>query len=166
MTEKPSQSGLTPSHFAMWRAVVALVHIDGQVTDEERSMIRRLTAGLNLSSEQQQRLAEELQQGVLLETVLDEVTDHRDFSQLIRLATSIFTADHNFDETEQETLSFLKREFTRRFPAYDWSARPLPPERNNLILLVWRRPVWRYVLLVSLTMALLYGFLLRRLLPE
>lgn len=154
---------LSPSHFAMWRAVVALVHIDGQVTDTERAMVWRLMTGLNLSSEQRAQLEAELEQGVLLETVLDQITDHRDFSQLIRLAASIFTADHNFDETEQETLGFLKREFSRRFPAYDWAARPTSSTGSNLIVLWLRRPVVRYLLLALLTMALLYGVLLRRL---
>jgi uncharacterized tellurite resistance protein B-like protein len=155
--------GLSASHFAMWRAVVALVHIDGKVTDDERAMVWRLMTGLNLSPEQHSSLETELEQGVLLEQVLDQITDHRDFSQLIRLATSIFTADHNFDETEQETLGFLKREFSRRFPAYDWAPRAAPPVGGNLIVLWLRRPIVRYLLLALLTMALLYGVLLRRL---
>lgn len=69
----------------MWRAVVALVHIDGKVTEEERSLIHRMTDNLNLTSAQRSTLDQDLEEGIVLEDILDQIIDHRDFSQLIKL---------------------------------------------------------------------------------
>lgn len=85
-------------------------------------------------------------------------------------------ADHDFDEAEQETLNFLKREFARRFPAFgdqyqargrgamaDYARGVGPGTGVSSIFSMLRHPLIRYALMGAITMALLYGVLMRRL---
>lgn len=175
-SDSHQSEGLNLSHFSMWRAVVALVHVDGKVTDEEKAVIHRMTANLNLSTAQRITLDQDLEHGIVLEKVLDHITDHRDFSQLVKTAKSIFMADHEFDESEQETFNFLKREFARRFPAYgeqyevrghgglaDYTRGVGPGTGVSSVFSLFRHPLIRYVLMGAITMALLYSVLMRRL---
>lgn len=163
---------LNLSHFYMWRAVVALIHVDGKVTQGERDLVLKLMVGLNTSVEQRDILDQDLENGLQLEDVLDEIIDHRDFAHLIQLSKSVFMSDQDFNEIEQETISFLKREYKRRFPAFpnregggvaDYARGVQAGSGLSSIVGFLRNPLIRYVLMGALTMGLLYGVLMKRL---
>ena len=52
-----TQTVLSDSRFAMWRAVIALVHVDGVVSPYEIHFVREHLRGLTLTPAQTQILA-------------------------------------------------------------------------------------------------------------
>lgn len=105
---------LTPSRFAMWRAIVAMCHADGVVRTEERSFIKRFYDIVPFSEEQRDTLARELETPVVIEDILPSVSDAHDRAELLFFARMLFWSDGDFDEQENRILEMIRQDALNR----------------------------------------------------
>ena len=105
MTERsdsePPQT--SDSRMAMWRGAIALAWVDGTLDAGEKiELSGYFNNNAYLSDEQRARLMEDLEQGVQLKDVWDDITDKEDRANLIDIATTIFWANGSYSPTEHE----------------------------------------------------------------
>lgn len=105
---------LTPSRFAMWRAVVALCHADGVVRTEERSYIKQFYAIVPFSEDQRAALERGLETPEKIEDILPHVTDAHDRAELLFFARMLFWSDGDFDAQENRILELIRNDVLNR----------------------------------------------------
>lgn len=99
----------TPSHFAMFRAMIALAWADHRLDDSEQERIMvYLENNPRLSESQRRQLAQELQQPVSLDAVWPDITDLQDRAHLVNIADAIFWEDGEFCHSEKEVYERIK----------------------------------------------------------
>jgi uncharacterized membrane protein YebE (DUF533 family) len=106
-----TQTVLSDSRFAMWRAVIALVHVDGVVSPYEIHFVREHLRGLTLTPAQTQILADDLVRPQNIETMFAQITaeiDKRDFFSLARV---LCWSDGDFQQQEKSILSRLDQAY-------------------------------------------------------
>ena len=99
---------LPPSYLNMWRAVVALVHADHVVRDEEEEFIREQVADIPFTPEERRLLEEDLITAGEIDDILPKITDQEDLKELLRLAMMLFWHDGEFSPEEQALLDKIK----------------------------------------------------------
>ncbi len=100
---------LSPSRFAMWRTIVAMVHADGVITPHEVSFIREYTQDVPMSPGQSDQLNRDLKAPQNVYQMFEQITqpvDQRDFFALARL---LCWSDGDFQKQEQAILSMLSQ---------------------------------------------------------
>ncbi len=103
-----TQTGIPSSRFAMWRAVVAMIHADGVVKPHEIHFVLEGTKDLPLSAVQKAILAADLQTPVDVRSVFDGITNPRDREDFFHLARSISWSDGDFAVREQAMIRELQ----------------------------------------------------------
>jgi len=105
---------LTPSRFAMWRAIVAMCHADGVVRDEERSFIRRFFGIVDFNDDQRAALERGLEEPEVLEDILPAIADAHDRAELLFFARMLFWSDGDFDAQESRIFELLRQDILNR----------------------------------------------------
>lgn len=100
-------SGLNPSRFAMWRAVVAIMHADFVVKPHEINFILESIRDLPLSDDQRAQLKEEIYTPGNIDELFHEITAPADKEDFFHLARALAWADGDFDENEENLLNRL-----------------------------------------------------------
>jgi uncharacterized membrane protein YebE (DUF533 family) len=98
---------ISDSQFNMWRAIVALVHADGQKHEEEEKFLEQSFNRISLSEEQKNVLMADLHESQDVALFFSKITAPRDRSQFIYFARLLFWCDGSFDAQEQEIFKRL-----------------------------------------------------------
>ena len=100
--------GVSESRLNMWRAVVALVHIDNTVTSKERQFVENYLARVPFSPSQKQTLAEDLENPQDVSALFDKISDKANQSEFFEFARMIVWSDGDFDVQEEKIFEYLK----------------------------------------------------------
>lgn len=104
-----SDKAMNASRFAMWRAVVAMVHADGIVTPHEVSFVNDQIKDLHFSENQLEQLSEDFktpQDVTQMFSAIQEAQDKRDF---FALARALSWCDGDLAEQEAHIIAALEQ---------------------------------------------------------
>lgn len=93
----------------MWRAVFAMAHADGHVSDEERRFMENYLAGLALTDEQRQILTLDITQVQDVAHMYGKITSEKDTEDFFSFARLLVWCDGNFDEQEKRIMEMLRK---------------------------------------------------------
>lgn len=96
---------LPESRFNLWRAIVAMVHVDGVVKPHEINFIAEQTRDLPLSAAQRDVLKADLAEPQDIKVFFDKITRPQDRDDFFRLARTIAWSDGHYDQREEEILA-------------------------------------------------------------
>lgn len=111
MQNPEPQVSLNESGFYKWRCLVALAHVDGKVTPEERNMIDLQLRSLFLTKEQHEIILKDYLEPQDVQDLYPYVTLDDDKRHLINLAYTLFWSDSEFHEAEEEIYNRLVNGF-------------------------------------------------------
>ena len=97
----------------MWRAVFALAHADGVVTDEEKEYMNEVLASVPFSEEQHATLKEDIYAPRDIVEMFSEISEQEDQALFFKFAKEIVHADGEYDTNEQHVLLRLKAAHVR-----------------------------------------------------
>lgn len=101
-------AGISESRFNMWRAVVALVHADNEVTQEERDLVENYIRNISFSEEQKSVLREDLEHSQDIGEIFSLITAKEDQAEFFDFARVVSMADGTIDQQEEEIFEKLK----------------------------------------------------------
>lgn len=99
---------ITESRFYMWRAIFAMAHADGVVTDEETEFMKEYLNSLNFSDTQRNILKEDMAAPQSVPDMFSKITAQSDRSQFFYFARLLAWSDGDFDAQERAILDKLK----------------------------------------------------------
>jgi uncharacterized membrane protein YebE (DUF533 family) len=98
---------VSDSKFNMWRTVTALAHSDGVFHRDEEDYLKKIFENINLSKEQRDILAADLETAQDPAKLHGLITEPGDRAQVTYFGRILLWADKDFDHTEEEILSKL-----------------------------------------------------------
>lgn len=107
--QEQKKIGVSESEFHMWRALFAMVHGDGIVTNEERDFMWNTIEENNFSDHQLYTLKQEMSDPAKIDLMFRLITEPKDRTRFFELARVLCWCDGDFDEQEQMIISNLKR---------------------------------------------------------
>ncbi len=99
---------VTESRFNMWRAVFAMAHADGIVTDEEAEFMDEYLNNVDFTDEQKAVLRADIKDPQNVGEMFAQITEQSDRSQFFYFARLLAWCDGDFDAQEQEILDKMK----------------------------------------------------------
>lgn len=97
------------SKFAMWRACIAVMHLDGEISSHERDWMRDKIDSLPLSTDQKMTLINDLRGGASLDNLVPFITDENDRAFLLHLMRIVAHLDGKFSDKEKAAYSRLEK---------------------------------------------------------
>lgn len=102
-------TSLTDSRFHMWRAIFAMAHADGHISDEERRFMQIYLSRLPVSPEQKSVLTDDIQTRHEVSVMFSKVTAEKDIEDFFNFARLLVWCDGNFDEQERQIMALLSQ---------------------------------------------------------
>jgi hypothetical protein len=102
------KNSLTESKFAMWRACMAVIHLDGKVTAEEKAWAEGKINNIPFSEDQKNILISDLEGAIELSGVIANVTDKKDKAFLLHMVRTIGFLDGDFSASEKRAFQKLE----------------------------------------------------------
>lgn len=102
-------TSMADSRFHMWRAVFALAHADGQVTDKERQFMQIYLSRLSVSPEQKEILKADIEKGQEVSLMFSKITQEKDVEDFFNFARLLVWCDGDFAEQERQILELLRQ---------------------------------------------------------
>ncbi len=99
---------VSQSRFYVWRTIVALVHADGVVTDEEIRYIAEAMEHVPFSDKQRALLKEDMSKPQKPMTMFAMISDKFDQSEFFKLAAQLVHIDGDYGSAEQDIMLRLK----------------------------------------------------------
>lgn len=100
---------MNDSRFAMWRAVVAMVHADGIVTPHEVSFVNEQVKDLNLSKEQLKQLSDDFKEPQDIANLFSQIKTDIDKRDFFALARALSWCDGDFADQEAHIINVLEK---------------------------------------------------------
>ena len=100
--------GVSESRFNMWRTVIALVHADHVVTEEERALAEGYLENVPFSEDQKSVLQQDLETAQDIDALFLSITEPDDQSEFFALARVMVWCDGDFDQQEEAIFDRLK----------------------------------------------------------
>lgn len=91
--------------FALWRAVFALVHVDGNVSDEEISYIEKIKDAFSFTRKQKKIIKSDLKDKQNVAELFKEITKTNHQRQFFVMARTIIWCDGYLHELELEAVN-------------------------------------------------------------
>lgn len=110
-----SDQGISESRFYMWRAVFALAHADGKVTEEERNFVDNYLLHVPFSEEQRAIILHDIEEPQETGEMLTHVSDPEDQGTFFQFAQMMAQADGEYDHWEQSAVQNHLGEQMRKF---------------------------------------------------
>lgn len=95
--------------FAMWRACIAVMHLDGRICAAERDWMRDKLDTLPLSNDQKMTLINDLRGGASLDNLVPFITEAKDRAFLLHLMRIIAHLDGDFSDVEKQAYAKLEK---------------------------------------------------------
>ncbi|MGB0720476.1 MAG: hypothetical protein ACPGRX_08380 [Bdellovibrionales bacterium] len=96
-----SQAELSDSRFHMWRAVFAMAHVDGRVSDEEAAFAEKYLANAPFSDGQKAVLREDLKEPKRVAEMLKHVSAPEDQADFFQFSQMLAWADGDYSAQER-----------------------------------------------------------------
>lgn len=109
------QTEVTESRFYMWRAVFAMIHADGEVTDEEIEFAERYFENVPFTEDQKAVLREDLHTPQNLTEMWIGIAEPSDQADFFQFAQMLVWTDGDYDEQEKAIYDRLLAEQMNRF---------------------------------------------------
>ncbi len=106
-------SELNDSKFNMWRAAIAIIHVDGKISIEEQSWAKEKISSLSLSDSQKSTLENDLANGLEVEPLLPLITHKPDRAFLLHLCRTIGHLEGDYSDSEKEAFRYLEKEILK-----------------------------------------------------
>lgn len=100
---------IAEEEFAKWRCLVALAHVDGVVTPEERNFLSLYFQRIPFSKEQMYILNNDLDQPQDFTALHEAIESEQEREALKYLAFTLFWADSDFKECERHVYECLDK---------------------------------------------------------
>ena len=107
MTEQNSNA-MGASRFAMWRAVIAMVHADDIVTPHEVSFVNEQTKDLEFSDEQLKQMSEDFKTPQDVYKMFAQIQTKQDKRDFFMLARALAWCDGDLAEQEVHIIAVLE----------------------------------------------------------
>src|SRR4051812_7714230 len=104
------QSGMSQSRFFMWRAIIALAHAHGILTQKERDFVEGYIKHLPLSDQQKAIMQEDIDTPQSINGMLMGVQEENDHADFFQFAQMIMWCNGNQDEQEKAIVDRLTAE--------------------------------------------------------
>lgn len=114
-----SQDGMSDSRFHMWRAVFAMAHVDGNVTQEEVDFARNYLDRAMFSDAQKEVLSEDLIERQSVGEMLAFVSDPADQSDFFQFSQMLAWADGDYSAQEKVLVDRVSGEQMAKFSKDD-----------------------------------------------
>lgn len=101
-------STLTESQFHIWRALFALVHADGIVTNEEIRFMVEALEDIPFTTEQREILTKDIAEAQPVELMYAHITDSSDQALFFEFARKLVWVDGDYGAEEQDIMLKLK----------------------------------------------------------
>ncbi|MEM9469791.1 MAG: hypothetical protein AAF988_06470 [Pseudomonadota bacterium] len=98
------------SQFAMWRAVLAMVHADGIVTPHEVSFVNDQIKDLDFSEDQLAQLSEDFKTPQDVKVMFAEIKNQNHKKQFFMLARALSWCDGDLDDQEAHIIEVLEKQ--------------------------------------------------------
>ncbi len=102
-------SNLSESRFHMWRAVFALAHADGHVSDEERRFMDIYLSRLPVTPEQKQTLQDDITRAQDVGVMFGKITAEKDADDFFNFARLLVWCDGDFGEQEKRIMDMMRQ---------------------------------------------------------
>ncbi|MGH1398871.1 MAG: DUF533 domain-containing protein [Alphaproteobacteria bacterium] len=99
---------ITDSQFYMWRAIFAVAHADGIVTDEEVRFMAETLELLPFSESQRATLSHDAKETQNIEDMFKGITDAADQAEFFKIAHKLVHIDGDYGAAEQSIMLKLK----------------------------------------------------------
>lgn len=110
-----AQGNISDSRFHMWRAVFAMAHVDGKVTEEEIAFAERYLNNAPFSKEQIDVLKQDLREPQAVGEVLAFVSEPSDQADFFQFSQMLAWADGDYSSQEQVLVERLTNEQINKF---------------------------------------------------
>jgi len=100
---------LNESKFNMWRACIAIIHVDGNIAKEELQWAMEKINSIKMSSDQKNLLNEDLKKSPDLKDLLKKITHKPDLAFLLHMVRVISHLDNNYSSQEKDTYNALEK---------------------------------------------------------
>ena len=97
-------SGVSDSHFYMWRTLFAIVHVDDIVTNEETRFMAEAFEDVNFSEAQREILDKDVLEAQDIEEMFSQITDQEDRIKFFDIARKLVHIDGEYGCEEQEIM--------------------------------------------------------------
>lgn len=94
----------TDDVFQLWRAVFALVHVDGKVSEPEKHYIQTIQNIFSFSKKQHAKIESDLEQEASAVLLFSEINDQENRRQFFVMARTIMWCDGYLHEAEMGTI--------------------------------------------------------------
>jgi uncharacterized membrane protein YebE (DUF533 family) len=101
--------GVTQSEFQMWRAVFALAHADGKVTDTEVRFMAEALEDISFSPEQKTVLMDDIKNPKNIFEMFKDIKNPKDQTRFFEFAHDIVWVDGDFGKEEQAIMLELQK---------------------------------------------------------
>ena len=101
---------MNASRFAMWRAVVAMVHADEIVTPHEVSFVNEQVKDLEFSDAQLKQLSDDFKTPQDITTMFSQIKSEKDKRDFFTLARALSWCDGDFDVQEAHIINVLEKQ--------------------------------------------------------
>lgn len=101
---------ISESRFNMWRALVALIHTDHKVMDEECDFFLRRFDAIPFTEEQKELLRQDMYDEQDVSKIYERISDKEDRATLIYFARLLFWCDGEFHAQEDAILQHLHQQ--------------------------------------------------------
>lgn len=105
---KHNVKAMGASRFAMWRAVIAMVHADGIVTPHEVSFVNEQIKDLEFSDNQLKQMSDDFKTPQDVYTMFAQVNDKQDKRDFFMLARALSWCDGDLAEQEAHIIAVLE----------------------------------------------------------
>ena len=99
---------VSESRFYMWRAIFAMAHADGVVTEEESDFLHEYLANVNFTKDQVAELKKDLKYPQDVGAMFSKISEQSDRAQFFYFARLLAWCDGDFDEQEKIILDKLR----------------------------------------------------------
>ncbi len=100
---------LSESRFYMWRAVFALAHADGHVSDEERRFMEIYLSRLPVTPAQEGILKQDIERAQDVAALFDKISSEKDSDDFFNFARLLVWCDGDFDAQEKRIMDMMRQ---------------------------------------------------------
>ncbi len=100
---------LSDSRFYMWRAIFALAHADGHVSDEERRFMEIYLSRLSATPEQKQILKGDIEHRHDVAPLFAKISVEKDVEDFFNFARLLVWSDGDFGKQERQIMDLLRQ---------------------------------------------------------
>jgi hypothetical protein len=105
--------GLPESRFYLWRAVVAMAHVDSFLAPDEQGKLYNIFQEKPFSDDQLRTIREDVASPQNVEEMFSKISVEQDRVDFFIFSRALMWCDNDLDQQEIEIYNYLKNKYTR-----------------------------------------------------